>query len=88
MEFETGKKSNNRQQYRRKPVHESDAALEMGKTQPQDIEFEEAVLGAIMLEKDAYSEVSDLPKVSICAPTNSSTRRFATSAHNSCLSTC
>lgn len=60
MEFETGKKSNNRQQYRRKPVHESDAALEMGKTQPQDIEFEEAVLGAIMLEKDAYSEVSDL----------------------------
>lgn len=60
MEFETGKKSNTRQQYRRKPVHESDAALEMGKTQPQDIEFEEAVLGAIMLEKDAYSEVSDL----------------------------
>ena len=60
MEFETGKKSNNRQQYRRKPVHESDAALEMGKTQPQDIEFEEAVLGAIMLEKDAYSEVSYL----------------------------
>ena len=34
----------------------------LGRVQPQDIEVEEAVLGALMLEKDAYSVISDLLK--------------------------
>ena len=34
----------------------------LGKVQPQAIEVEEAVLGALMLEKDAYSVISDLLK--------------------------
>ncbi|MBR5102237.1 MAG: replicative DNA helicase, partial [Muribaculaceae bacterium] len=33
---------------------------EYGKKPPQDPEIEEAVLGALMIEKDAYSEVCDL----------------------------
>ena len=35
---------------------------ELGKLQPQDLEIEEAVLGALMLEKDAYTEISDILK--------------------------
>ena len=35
---------------------------EMGRMQPQAREFEEAVLGALMLEKDAYSIVSEILK--------------------------
>ena len=35
---------------------------EMGRLQPQAIELEEAVLGALMLEKDAFSEVCDILK--------------------------
>ena len=35
---------------------------ELGKIQPQARELEEAVLGALMLEKDAYSLVSDILK--------------------------
>lgn len=35
---------------------------EIGKIQPQARELEEAVLGALMLEKDAYSQVSDILK--------------------------
>ena len=35
---------------------------EFGKLQPQAVELEEAVLGALMLEKDAYSVISDLLK--------------------------
>ena len=34
----------------------------LGKVQPQAIEVEEAVIGALMLEKDAYSVISDLLK--------------------------
>ena len=62
MEFETGKSSKNRNYNRKKPQHESEVLSELGKTQPQDIAIEEAVLGALMLEKDAYSVVSDLLK--------------------------
>ena len=36
------------------------APNEFGKLPPQAPELEEAILGAIMIEKDAYSEVSDL----------------------------
>ncbi|MEG1643703.1 MAG: replicative DNA helicase [Bacteroidales bacterium] len=35
---------------------------EMGHLQPQALELEEAVLGALMLEKDAFSEVCDILK--------------------------
>ena len=63
MEFETGKQSAKARNYsRRKPVHESEIVSELGKTQPQDLAVEEAVLGALMLEKDAYSVVSDILK--------------------------
>ena len=49
-------------QQRRKPQHESEIVNEFGKLQPQDLQVEEAVLGALMLERDAYSTVSDLLK--------------------------
>ena len=35
---------------------------DMGRLQPQARELEEAVLGALMLEKDAYSIVSEILK--------------------------
>ena len=35
---------------------------DMGRLQPQARELEEAVLGALMLEKDAYSMVSEILK--------------------------
>ncbi len=62
MEFETGKTSKKRNYNRNKPQHESEIMSELGKKQPQDVAIEEAVLGALMLEKDAYSIVSDLLK--------------------------
>ena len=33
-----------------------------GHVQPQALEFEEAVLGALMIEKDAYSQISEILK--------------------------
>ncbi len=51
---ETTSKSNNR---RKAPQHVPETG---GRLQPQAKEFEEAVLGALMLEKDAYSVVSDI----------------------------
>jgi replicative DNA helicase len=42
------------------PVRINALNLEMGKIPPQAIELEEAVLGAIMLEKDAILEVIDI----------------------------
>ncbi|MBQ7689956.1 MAG: replicative DNA helicase [Muribaculaceae bacterium] len=53
---------NESRQVRRRPQHESEVVSEFGKLQPQDLQVEEAVLGALMLERDAYSEVSDLLK--------------------------
>ena len=46
---------------RSKPEHKSEMTLD-GKLQPQDKELEDAVLGALMLEKDAYSIVCDILK--------------------------
>ena len=46
---------------RNRPVHQSELA-ENGKFQPHDKELEEAVLGALMLEKDAYWVVCDILK--------------------------
>ena len=38
----------------------SDMVQELGKVPPQAVDLEEAVLGAIMLEKDAIIEVLDI----------------------------
>lgn len=43
-----------------KPRHTPQALEPVGKLQPQATELEEIVLGALMLEKDAYTEVCDL----------------------------
>jgi len=52
-------KNNNRRQ---KPKNTETPYTDMGRVQPQARELEEAVLGALMLEKDAYSLVSDILK--------------------------
>ena len=64
MEFEIAKQSKINPPYgkRRKPEHEPDPALAMGKQPPQDQEIEDAVLGAIMLESNAFSMVADILK--------------------------
>ena len=59
MEFENARQLQ-RQQRRNKPQHESQVNENMGKLPPQDLELEATVLGALMLEKDAYSQVSDI----------------------------
>ena len=46
----------------RKPRNNDTSVPDIGKIQPQARELEEAVLGALMLEKDAYSVVSDILK--------------------------
>ena len=53
--------ANNKNQGRRKPK-ETNLLPDIGKVQPQARELEEAILGALMLEKDAYSQVSDILK--------------------------
>lgn len=53
--------TNNRNQGRRKPK-ENNLLPDIGRIQPQARELEEAILGALMLEKDAYSLVSDILK--------------------------
>jgi len=47
---------------RRRPAPQQAPGQALGKLQPQAPLIEEAVLGAIMLEKDAYSVVSDILK--------------------------
>lgn len=44
----------------RKPIDSEFSNLEFGKKPPQAIELEEAVLGAMMLEKDAITEITDV----------------------------
>jgi replicative DNA helicase len=53
MSTEQGKTS-------RKKVIETIVIPETGKIQPQALEIEKVVLGALMLERDAYSSVSEL----------------------------
>ena len=48
---------NNKGNYARKP--EKTLPEMMGKVPPRDTELEEIVLGALMLEKDAYMNVCD-----------------------------
>lgn len=54
--------NNNKNQRRTRPKEPASLLSDIGKVQPQVREFEEAVLGALMLEKDAYSQVSDILK--------------------------
>lgn len=51
---------NQRTRYRQKPQHSPVITDASGKLQPQAVELEEAVLGALMLEKDCYPMISDL----------------------------
>ena len=51
-----------RQNHRRVTTTEEVKANEFGKMPPQDKDIEEAVLGALMLEKDAFTLVCDLLK--------------------------
>ena len=57
-EFETGKQARRRQ----RPTHEPEIVSEFGKLPPQDTSLEDAVLGALMLEKDAYNTVCEILK--------------------------
>ena len=51
-----------RRNYTRQKKAYAPKVSEQGKLQPQDKELEEAVLGALMLEKDAYTTVCDILK--------------------------
>ena len=57
-EFETGKQARRRT----RPTHEPEIVSEFGKLPPQETSMEEAVLGALMLEKDAYNNVCEILK--------------------------
>ena len=48
--------------YVKKPRHEQQVVSEFGKLPPFDTDLEEAVLGALMLEKDAYTIICDILK--------------------------
>ncbi len=58
-EFEVGKQARRRPS---RPTHEPEIVGEFGKLPPQDTSLEDAVLGAIMLEKDAYNNVCEILK--------------------------
>lgn len=49
-------------QRRNKPKENNNIISDLGRVQPQARELEEAILGALMLEKDAYSSVSEILK--------------------------
>lgn len=53
---------NNSNKRRQKPKEQAPIIADIGKVQPQARELEEAVLGALMLEKDSYSIISDILK--------------------------
>ena len=50
----------NQREFKKKPQHTPQVTDAVGKLPPHDTAIEEAVLGALMLEKDAYMTVSDL----------------------------
>jgi replicative DNA helicase len=52
--------STNKKQYKNKTSALNFVELEMGKMPPQAVELEEAVLGALMLEKEALTSVIDI----------------------------
>ena len=59
----TEEKKTSRSEFSRKPAQLSQVTqqlYEIGKLPPQAVELEEAVLGALMLEKDALTAVIDI----------------------------
>ncbi|MFN9519258.1 MAG: DnaB-like helicase N-terminal domain-containing protein, partial [Bacteroidota bacterium] len=50
------------EQYKRRAKTDNIPLIESGKLQPQAVELEEAVLGALMLDKNAITVVSDILK--------------------------
>src|SRR5690554_6144008 len=52
-----------KREYNKKGSSTSVAGIELGKVPPQAVELEEAVLGALMIEKDLVIEVLDVLKV-------------------------
>ncbi len=54
--------SGNTGNYNRRPKHDPQIVSDFGVMPPMDTDLEEAVLGALMLEKDAYTIVCDLLK--------------------------
>ena len=48
------------QKYKKRPAYEPIRQDPTGKLPPRDTDLEEVVIGALMLEKDAYMNVSDI----------------------------
>ena len=59
--------------------------LEIGKLQPQDTDLEEAVLGALMLEKDAYCTDILVQAAAVNAAVNSFTGELLSQHIRSCV---
>ncbi|PKP29691.1 MAG: replicative DNA helicase, partial [Bacteroidetes bacterium HGW-Bacteroidetes-17] len=59
---EASKRTTDNLRKRTKPFNQTGGSWEHGKVPPQAIDLEEAVLGAIMLEKDALTQVIDILK--------------------------
>lgn len=55
-------RSDEPRKFNSKPKTDSQVVSDLGKLPPKDTDLEEAVLGALMLEKDAYVEVCDILK--------------------------
>ena len=55
-------RSDEPRKYNNRPRHQQQMVGDFGKLPPMDTELEEAVLGALMLEKDAYTEICDILK--------------------------
>ena len=63
MEFNLTKEQQRKESaQRRRPTHQPEPAGPLGLTPPQDTELEAAVLGALMLEKNAYPAICDIIK--------------------------
>ncbi len=58
--MESGKSSSLRLGYKTRKLPNTDLAESLGKMPPQAVDLEEAVLGALMLEKDAINHVVDI----------------------------
>ena len=59
---DASKRTTDNSRKRTKPFNQQGSSWEHGKVPPQAIDLEEAVLGAIMLEKDALTQVIDILK--------------------------
>ena len=46
----------------KRTANDTDSLLELGRMQPQATELEAAVIGACLIEKDAFGQISDILK--------------------------